>query len=169
MFRALKALAVSLLLLYSQPLAASAAQQTSSMVAQSGNAAIFALSLTADTPVVHLKDPIWVTVLIRNISAVPHDVAVGPRFDFDFNIEEQRTSHVVPRNPHNTFGYDLYVGHGGRVVPGGYASRRFRLDLMYLFSSPGIYVVEVTKTAFRVSNGTIAPVPPQAVTITVLP
>jgi hypothetical protein len=71
----------------------------------------FAIVLSAETPTVHLHDPIWVTVQITNVSGVPQEAWFGPRFLYNFRIVENETGSVVASNPWNEFGYDPYLGH----------------------------------------------------------
>lgn len=126
----------------------------------------FVLTLTADSTPAHLHGPIWVDAELRNVSGQAQTGWFGPRYLYEFEIKGA-TGAIVPRNLNATFGFDPYM-HDYTVQPNGTMARRFRLDLMYSFSSPGTYTVQITRAFAKIGN-MAPPLKSNTIAITVLP
>jgi hypothetical protein len=131
----------------------------------------FALSLTADTPTVHLGAPIWVTVELRNISGRDGTAQFGPRFGgYYFTVINQTTHAVVKRDPNALFGLDSIRGTDrGPIIPANVSFYgKFRLDILYPITQPGPYSVQVTRGQPIIDNK-LAVLQSNSISITVLP
>ena len=126
----------------------------------------FVLSLRVDSTPARLHGPIWVDAELRNVSGKPQTAWFGARYFYEFKIEGPNGA-VVPRNRYTTFGADPYQ-HDYSVQPNGVMSGRFRLDLLYSFSSPGTYSVQITRAWAKIGNAA-PPLQSNVITITILP
>lgn len=127
----------------------------------------FVMSLIANTPTVHLGEPIWVTVVARNVSGQPHNGWIGPRGLYKFKVIDKDTGAVVLQSG-KAIGEYPYMGHLYKIDAKGIMQTRFPLDVLYTFTVPGTYAVQVIKSAATIDFA-VPPLRSNAVTITVLP
>jgi hypothetical protein len=131
----------------------------------------FVLSLQSEGLQSRLGSPIWVTVELRNLTGKDQK---GMDFNslysgYDFAIRNLKTGQLVPRNKHTLFGTQ-----GGSmsttwdVAPGNSLYGRFRLDLLYNFTAPGTYLVQVI-SGHPVIHNRIVTMQSNKITIAVLP
>jgi hypothetical protein len=126
----------------------------------------FMLTLRSDPMPAHLHGPIWVDAELRNVSGQSKVGWFGPRYLYEFKIQSESGA-VVPRNPYATFGADPYQ-HDYIVPPNGTMTGRFRLDLLYSFTAPGAYSVQITRAWAKIDS-TAPSLQSNAITMMVLP
>lgn len=106
----------------------------------------FALSLPAYPSVADLGAPIDLTVELRNVTKVPHDVTFGSRSHaYDFLIVSDRTHDVVHRTGGGEVGYDLspLESRATKLYPDTALFGRFELTKLYNFTAAGSYTIRV--------------------------
>ena len=129
----------------------------------------YALSLSADAPVVPLGSPIWVTVELRPVSGDTMRVLYGSRHSsYQFTIVRRSDGGVAPPVP-NDFGVATISGPVcGRVLPAGHSLfGRFQLGEMYAITRPGKY--SVTVVGRPVIDCKPVSIESNTITVTVLP
>jgi hypothetical protein len=104
-----------------------------------------ALSLTPSTLTVHLGDPMWVTVELRNVSRkierIYYDVLLGKTFTvsstgYSFTVVDRKTARYVPTDPEASTEVPVATH---QLAPKKSVYVRFRLDTSYQFRTPGTY------------------------------
>jgi hypothetical protein len=129
----------------------------------------FALSLTSSGAPIQLGSPIWVTVELRNVSGQMQGALFGPRYyGYAFAIVDRSDGSAVSRNPNAVFGLDSMSGpaNGHPISAGTSLYGKFRLDLLYNFTKPGVYTVQVIKGVPKL-NGKWSALESNSITIVV--
>jgi len=130
----------------------------------------FALSLTTKQPTVHKGTPILVIVELRNVSGGEQNAMFGSRHsNYAFQIKNTKTGQFVPANANNTFGLATILGEGRGWPVNANTSifGPFRLDLLYSFTEPGTYTVQVTRGQ-NIINGRLVSMESNIITIAIL-
>ena len=107
-----------------------------------------ALSLTSPTPTVHLGSAIWAIVEVRYVYGPQQSVFFASgSYSNSFLIVDWRARRIVPRVPSVPVKVITHVTApvSARITPETSLYGAFRLDLLYRFSEPGAYTVQVAE------------------------
>jgi hypothetical protein len=105
----------------------------------------FALSLTPSKLTVHLGDPLWVTLELRNVSGkmqrIYYNVMLGKTSTisstgYSFTIVDRKTARYVPTDPETSTDVPVTMH---QLAPNTSVYLRYRLDTSYQFRTPGAY------------------------------